>query len=200
MRVVKLGGSLADWDGLPKVLAALPDLGVAVVPGGGPFADQVRTAQERWRFDQRTAHVMAIQAMNQYGRMLVALEPRLRPARSPDDARTITASGSSCVWLPDPDDLADRDDIPASWDVTSDSLAAWLANRIDASDLILLKSRAVEEPASLDALSEAGIVDPALPALAADGRFTTWICPRDEFASLARTGSPEASGMVRARP
>lgn len=198
MRVVKLGGSLADWDGLPDLLAALPGLGVAVVPGGGPFADQVRTAQERWRFDQRTAHLMAIQAMTQFGRMLVALEPRMRAARSPDQVRTITLTGSSCIWLPDADDLAGQDDIPASWEVTSDSLAAWLAKRIDASDLILLKSCDITEPTSIGALSEAGIVDRALPALAAEGRFTTWICPRDAFANLTRTGSPEAAGLLRA--
>ena len=56
MRVVKLGGSLADWDRLPHCLACLVPLGLVIVPGGGPFADQVRTAYSRWRFDQATAH------------------------------------------------------------------------------------------------------------------------------------------------
>jgi dihydroneopterin aldolase len=55
-------------------------------------------------------------------------------------------------------------DIPWSWDVTSDSLAAWLAGRIGAKRVLLVKH--VDPSAELvrakDLVAQ-GIVDPAFP-------------------------------------
>ena len=48
MWVVKLGGSLAYASELPRWLSALAEGAggrAIIVPGGGPFADQVRHAQ-----------------------------------------------------------------------------------------------------------------------------------------------------------
>jgi aspartokinase-like uncharacterized kinase len=66
--------------------------------------------------------------------------------------------------------LADQT-IPASWDVTSDSLAAWLANQLKAEMLLLVKS--VELTGSSitpSKLSEMGIVDVAF------GKFVKHHC------------------------
>src|SRR5260370_35911398 len=66
--VVKLGGSFAfsailtDWI---RTLASCAGR-VVIVPGGGPFADAVRTAQLRMGFDHRAAHLMSIPAMVEY--------------------------------------------------------------------------------------------------------------------------------------
>ena len=59
-------------DGLTTLFTAW--LKVVVVPGGGPFADAVRTAQGLWQFSDEVAHVMAIGAMDQFGRMLCGIE------------------------------------------------------------------------------------------------------------------------------
>ena len=57
------------------------------------------------------------------------------------------ARGESAVWLPW--HLAGREPtIAASWDVTSDSLACWLATRLGASDLVLIKSAGLEQIAA----------------------------------------------------
>ncbi len=83
--IVKLGGSLARSERLTAWLDSLAEAAgeVVVVPGGGPFAERVREMQQRWRFDDPTAHHLALLAMEQFGRMLAVLRPGLAPADSP---------------------------------------------------------------------------------------------------------------------
>jgi aspartokinase-like uncharacterized kinase len=136
---------------------------VVIVPGGGPFADQVRALQKRQRFDDAAAHHMALLAMEQYGRMLAALEPRLLPAASRAEVGRARRAGRAAVWMPTRMVLADPA-IAASWDITSDSLAAWLAGKLGAARLVLVKSVAVTNGATAADLARRGIVDPAFPA------------------------------------
>ncbi|BBU60172.1 hypothetical protein MSC49_01070 [Methylosinus sp. C49] len=159
--VVKLGGSLAASPALRQWLAALRRYPgpLAIVPGGGPFADAVRSAQEALRFSDAAAHDMAIMAMEQYGRALCDLEPGLRPAATPREATAAHAQGAIAVWSPVAMTRADPQ-IPASWDMTSDSLAAWYAHAAGARALLLIKS--VDFPPSPEGEGggAASIVDP----------------------------------------
>jgi aspartokinase-like uncharacterized kinase len=138
--VIKLGGSFAfspelrDW-----IKAIVVHAGrIVIVPGGGPFADTVRTAQEQMRFNDRAAHRMGLLAMEQYGCAIASMNKRLQLAESLEAIRQCLADGKIAVWMPAQMVLADTG-IPQSWDVTSDSLAAWLAGRIGAERLILVK-------------------------------------------------------------
>ena len=66
MWVVKIGGSLNTDPLLPEWLELLVQLGggrVTLVCGGGAFANEVRRAQARWRFDDLAAHNMAVTSM-----------------------------------------------------------------------------------------------------------------------------------------
>lgn len=184
MWVVKLGGSLANSENLPHWLQALTQTGAAIVPGGGPFADAVRKAQARWDFDERTAHDMAILAMRQYGRMLAGLGG-LRTGASVDDLSACLQQGQTSIWLPQPETL-NAAGVPASWDITSDSLAAWLARQLNAAHLLLIKS--LTPPPSETAgeqLIAAGVVDPAFKNFCRDAPFQSWICGRDDHVGLA---------------
>ena len=80
--IVKLGGSLAFSEVLIDWLRALASCAghVVIVPGGGPFADAVRVTQHRMGFDDRTAHHIALLAMEQYGRALISFSDLLSPA------------------------------------------------------------------------------------------------------------------------
>lgn len=162
--MIKLGGSLLDSPVLPDWLAAIAAGAgrVVLVPGGGGFADAVQEMQRRWRFDDATAHRLAITAMEQNGRMLVALQPGLRPAASRAAIRRALTAGEVPVWLPSAMVLG-RPEIPESWDVTSDSLAAWLAAALAADGLVLVKSVAVAAGETAAALAGRGVVDPLLP-------------------------------------
>ena len=139
--VAKLGGSLSASPALRQWLAALLRYAgpLTIVPGGGPFADAVRRAQETLRFSDEAAHEMAIMAMEQYGRALCDLEPELVSASTPQEAETAHRRGAAAIWRPVAMTRA-APQIPQSWDMTSDSLAAWYAREARASALLLIKS------------------------------------------------------------
>jgi aspartokinase-like uncharacterized kinase len=137
--VLKVGGSLsrrpAALRRLMSVLAmAARRRTLLVVPGGGPFADAVRRADRRFRLDASSSHWMAILAMDQYAYLLAALAPGARMVAGPtqvEAGRLNVLAASS--WL------RDADPLPHSWAVTSDSIAAWVARRLRAKRLVLLK-------------------------------------------------------------
>ncbi|WP_271201188.1 aspartate kinase [Methylopila turkensis] len=163
LSVVKLGGSLFEADALDALLDASAWRGAVVVAGGGPFADAVRAAQKRRGFDDATAHRMAILAMEQSALMLAARRPDLRPCATPE--AFAAARGRGAIWLPAR--MALEADLPASWDVTSDSLALWLAITLGAAQAVFVKAApapAAEDPKTW---AESGLVDPYLPLLAA---------------------------------
>lgn len=198
---MKLGGSLArspclaDWLG---VLAAAQERHLArlvVVPGGGPFADQVRALQETLRFSDALAHELAIRAMEQFARLLVALGSGLALAASRNGLRRAWADGLVPVWLPWRM-LRGRPEVPESWEVTSDSLAAWLASQLSARSLVLVKSARPEAAtAPLSALVASGLVDPALPGFLPAGGVAAWCLAADESAALpSLLGATAAAG------
>jgi aspartokinase-like uncharacterized kinase len=182
--VIKLGGSLAlapalrDWLG---VIAAAP-VPVVVVAGGGPFADAVREAQPVIGFDDRAAHRMAILAMAQSAEAIANLDDRLVLADSDELIVAALERLKPVVWNPIP--LALDRAIPHHWDVTSDSLAAWLAQRLGAAHLILVKQVGRQTlPLSAEILAERGIVDRAFPAMARDVA-RLWIADREALPAL----------------
>lgn len=166
--VVKIGGSLvADRTRLGAVLAACADEApVAIVPGGGPFAEAVRTAQAALGFDDALAHRLALDAMGRMAEVFASLEPRLAIAASPEAVAGALSQGRAVIW--DPAALkAGHPDIPESWEVTSDSLALWLATALGAGRCILVKSANLSPDTSPSALARAGLVDAAFPRFAA---------------------------------
>lgn len=164
LTVIKLGGShafaphLQDW-----IEAIARQAGrIVVVPGGGPFADAVRAAQPRMGFDDGAAHRMALLAMEQYGCALASGRKQFSLADSRAAIDRALELKQVPVWLPTRMVLAA--DIPASWEVTSDSLAAWLAAKLGARGLLLIKhADAGIGAARVRDLVTRGIVDPAFP-------------------------------------
>jgi aspartokinase-like uncharacterized kinase len=167
LSILKLGGSLMHEAVLRAWLTAAVErlAPCLIVPGGGPFADAVRAAQSELGFGDLAAHRMAILAMQQYGLLLQALEPRLRLVERDAEIAALGDARTAGVWLPWA--MIGRDTaIPASWDVTSDSLALLLATRLGAARLLLVKAAALPgEAAGLAELARAGLVDPAFPSL-----------------------------------
>jgi 5-(aminomethyl)-3-furanmethanol phosphate kinase len=187
--VVKLGGSYAgsaereDWLDAIGCCAGK----VILVPGGGPFADAVRTAQREMGFDDRAAHHIALLAMEQYGRALMSPRPRWKLARSVEDIRDVLAAGGVPVWAPAPMVLAAKD-LPESWELTSDSLAAWLAGILGASRLLLVKQVAGSKPSvSAADLVAKGVVDPLFPRFLGASGATAYIAGPADHAAAAAT-------------
>lgn len=174
MIIIKLGGSLSRSEVLVNCLNAVeknyPDTPVVIVPGGGAFADQVRLAQQHWRFDDNTAHRMALLAMQQMALLFKGLKPDFAVADSVPAIQVLLNSQKTVIWSPDIIEL-DNAGIAASWDITSDSLAAWLADALSASELILIKSAAIDAKLSLHQLAEQAIVDKAFCDFVAQAAF-----------------------------
>lgn len=195
--VVKIGGSLDADPSLSRWLALLSRAGrgrVVVVPGGGAFAARVRDAQARWRFDDRVAHNMAVLAMVQYAMLMHGVCSALVPATSPSAVRGAIEGGGVALWMPY-ELLREHEDALTTWNVTSDSLAAWLADRLDASRLVLVKSCRIPYGASLAQCADAGIVDLELPKLVRGARYSVELLHKGDLARMQRSlecGDPTA--------
>ena len=188
LAVIKIGGSCAGSLDLRRWAQAIAACAgrVVIVPGGGPFADAVRVAQPTMGFDDAAAHHMALLGMEQFGRALVGFDAMLTLADSLAALRRGLHDDKVPVWQPTRMTL-DAADVPASWDVTSDSLAAWLAGQLGARRLVLMKQVVLpRDPVSADDLAARGIVDKAFPQfLARSGIAAAIIGPADHMAVAA---------------
>jgi aspartokinase-like uncharacterized kinase len=165
--VVKVGGSLvADRARLCRLLGALADGAdgpVVIVPGGGALADAVRATQAALGFPDSLAHRLALDAMAGMARIFATLESRLAVTEHPGDALAV---GRVPVW--DPSALkGGHPEVPESWDVTSDSLALWLATGLGAATCLLVKSADPAPGSGPAELARIGLVDAAFPGFAA---------------------------------
>lgn len=186
MWVVKLGGSLSRDALLPGWLALLAELGagrVVIVPGGGAFADQARAAQAWWHIDDLVAHNMAVLGMAQTGLLMQALCPALESATGEEALLAVLRRGRAAVWLP-LELLRTAADELSQWSVTSDSLALWLAQRLHAKRLLVVKSCAVEAGRSLRELGQAGVLDAAFADRAQAVAFPIDVLERGELARV----------------
>lgn len=200
--VVKLGGSTAYDPERRLWIAALAGaaLPLVLVPGGGPFANLVREAQPRMGFSDRAAHDMAILAMDQFGCALADAEERLVAACSLAGIEAALAGGRIPVWLPS--ELAiPAPDIRASWDITSDALAAWLAGRVGADALLLVKqTRAFGAGGTLADLVAAGVVDRGLQSMLPPGVALFLAHPGDAAGAAALLAAGRLPGTPVAAP
>jgi dihydroneopterin aldolase len=195
--VVKLGGSTAGHDEMKVWIGALAGSSVplVIVPGGGPFADQVRSAQKSMGFSDAAAHAMAILAMDQFGHVIVDSHERFSAARSIEEIEQASAVGKIPVWLPSALATSARD-IPVSWQITSDSLAAWLAGKLGAEALLLVKqSRAFTGHDGVADLMARGIVDTYLAAMLPAGTGLYVASPQDAATAAATLSSGWIPGI-----
>lgn len=148
IRVVKLGGSLLGFAPTPvhleNWLAQQAPMTTIWIVGGGILADSIRQLDDVHAFASPVTHWICVDLMDLTSRILSAWFPEwpliveseglLVPPLAPN---LIFAPGK---WLSESPDL-----LPASWDVTSDSIAATLANSLNATEIVLLKSTLVLE-------------------------------------------------------
>ena len=193
LTVVKVGGGLAREAGdaaLRTLCRVIGDAGdrhpLLVVPGGAAFADAVREHDRRFDLHAATSHRMAILAMDQFGWLL----SDLIPGGVPCTEVAAGARGRTPVLLPAA--LLASDPLPASWEVTSDSIAAWVAGAANAGRLVLVKPveglyrnwptkerpiarLSVDELAELRAPGQAAGVDRHLPEALRAAGVEAWV-------------------------
>ena len=181
VRVVKVGGSLLDWSELPVALADWLDReppGVTVlIAGGGEFAEIIRKADRVHALGESAAHWMCVDALSMTAGLLAMLTRSQLVRRIEDlpwklwtEAERKTGR-ATCVF--DPGEFLRSVEphlapptLPHTWQVTSDSIAARIAQVLPAGELVLLKSCLPPGGADLLCASTAGYVDGYFPTAA----------------------------------
>jgi aspartokinase-like uncharacterized kinase len=139
--VLKVGGILAkDPTSLVRLCQELSVLAKAyrilIVPGGGEFADTVRKFDKTYSLSNTVAHKMAILAMDQYGFFLSDITPNSYVFYSLKEISN-SVRGMLPIFLPSKF-MFREDPLEHSWEVTSDTIAAYIADLLHAEKLILV--------------------------------------------------------------
>lgn len=175
MWIVKLGGSLLTAGHLKQWLSVITRSGagrLVIVPGGGIFAEHIRNAQKKWQFSNISAHHMALLAMEQYAHLLKSWSPQLSLNDCAEGISRAVKQKKIPVWLPYKM-LAAYPDITPDWNTSSDSLALWLGQHINAEHIILIKSLS-HRNLTIKQLSDAGMIDYAFHDMARKIDATLW--------------------------
>lgn len=139
--VIKVGGSLAENpERLRAICRKLSELAkkyvLIVVPGGGRFADAVRELDQRFNLSSVVSHRMSILGMDQFGLLLCQIIPNSCATYLLNDAKQLSEVRVVPVFLPSRL-MFKEDPLENSWDVTSDSIAAYAAKKVRAKKVIL---------------------------------------------------------------
>ena len=135
-----------------------------------------RAVDRQLTLSDDAAHWMAVLAMDQYAHLLVS---RLRTAGLASDVAGIAAQldhGRLPVLAPSRW-LRDADPLPHSWDVTSDSIAAWVAGEVGAVRLVLVKPPGAGDQA----------VDPYFHRALRSGMASLHVVAADQIDALQRS-------------
>lgn len=182
VRVVKVGGSLLDWPDLARRLWQwLQQQGRGanyLLAGGGVWADAIRDADARFALGQETSHQLCLRAMDVTGQLLEQLLQQARAAYAtefPDEQRSISVLEASTLLATPEITARFNAPLPATWDATSDSIAALLAQAFGATELVLLKSTDLPGSLSLSQAAATEVVDAYFPVAAAQSRKTRFV-------------------------
>ena len=169
--VIKVGGSLFDLPDLSARLSRLlndfENARPLIICGGGETANLVRSWDKTYDLGDEAAHWLAIQSLMLNDKLLCELVPNARVVSSQAEAMEVWNDHKlpvlcSYTYLKQTS-KAHIAPLPTSWDVTSDSIAAWVSLTWPAEELVLLKSVDLPEEMTLSALAQAGLIDDYFP-------------------------------------
>lgn len=170
MIVAKISGRLVESPDLASRLSSIladVDGPLVLVAGGGAAADLVRDWDRSLQLSEFDAHWLAIRAMSLQAELL-ARRLNMAVSRTFEECQ-VHQSSVIDLW----DELnANSEGVSVGWQVTSDSLAAWAAKRLNAEKLVMIK-RVGDTSTSAESAAAAGWVDSSFPA-AAQGLWIDW--------------------------
>jgi len=109
---------------------------IIIIPGGGSYANFIRNIDKKLLLGENLAHWMAVFSMDYNGKELNKIYPDLECIN--DFKKIQRVSNIFCIFLPY-NYLRKKDELPHSWDVTSDSIAIYIANKLNLNDCYLIK-------------------------------------------------------------
>ncbi|WP_435009603.1 uridylate kinase [Tundrisphaera lichenicola] len=172
--VVKVGGSLLDWPDLSGRLSAYLESRqgdrIVLIVGGGRFADALRDLDRTHGLGEARSHALALRVLDSTAHVLAAIVPGLSVVETLDNLGGSWAVCRAAILAPrrflDEDDRS-SDPLPHAWATTTDAIAARVAVRLGARELILLKSTPIPLGLDLESASRIGLIDPETPRVAA---------------------------------
>lgn len=166
---VKIGGSLLSLPDLIEriewLLEQRPGTRPLLICGGGAAADTVRQWQQMHGISDLQAHELALAAMTFNELLLHSALPESRLVKDLVELEEAWEQHQRPIlqaeaFIREMEPLVEEP-VPASWDMTSDSIAAWCGELAGAAELILAKSTDLPEHCTLDSARAAGLVDEA---------------------------------------
>jgi aspartokinase-like uncharacterized kinase len=142
--LVKIGGKiLEDRENLAFTIYQLNEIiksnivrKIIIIPGGGSYANFIRKLDNKFKLGNDLAHFMAIYAMELNGRELNKRYTNLLCISR--FKKLITTHNSIVIFLPYTF-LVKHDEVPHSWEVTSDSISLFLAYKLGINLVLLIK-------------------------------------------------------------
>ena len=190
LTVYKLGGSLLSLPDLAQRLEAFlrgrgEHRGLLVV-GGGAVADLVRGWDATFQLGEERSHWLALRAMMLNEALVSELMPRIPVVHDREETAAAWESGPTAIlcahnFVRD-EEQRPGPPLPHCWEATSDSIAAWVALRWPADELVLLKSVGMNDAADDQP------VDARFRELAAGLKSVGWVNLRSPRPLLGRVG------------
>lgn len=190
--IVKVGGSVANkLEIIFDALGSSED--VKVIPGGWIFADKVREL----KLSDEVSHWMAVLAMNLYGYYMFELGKNAGfKIVEPEDFSFFSQRGKFIV-LPYRL-LRNFDELPHSWDVTSDAIAVWIASKLGERTVVkitalggVIKNGTIIE--KVDPFEAGDIIDRFTPFLLKKNRIKLFVCSPEELKNYILRGKAKGT-------
>ncbi|HLU49309.1 MAG TPA: uridylate kinase [Planctomycetota bacterium] len=170
--VIKVGGSLLGYEELPTrlkgFLADFTRPRPILVCGGGDAVELIREWDRLYTLGEEASHWISLRLLSATAQVLAAMLPeKLEVVESP--AACVASWERGLVPVYDPYrfivDIDERspDPLPRRWRVTTDTIAARIAERFGASELVLLKSSSRPETLTMAEAADEGFVDGHFP-------------------------------------
>ncbi|MCS7118823.1 MAG: uridylate kinase [Archaeoglobaceae archaeon] len=185
--IVKVGGSVVDK--LKIIFETLERVEeVKVIPGGWIFSDIV----EKMNLSEEISHWMAVLSMNLYGYYMFSYAEKAGfEILEPEEFGELRRRGRFIV-LPYKL-LKNFDELPHSWDVTSDSISIWIASKIGEKKVFkvtavggVLRNGYFLEFAKAE--ESIGVIDRYSPVLIKNHGIELFICSPEELKNYILRG------------
>lgn len=184
---VKIGGSLFDLPDLKsRLLNFLHEYEFehpVLIPGGGRLADEIRRLDKTHHLGEVLSHKLGVSTLKVTAQFVTGLSRRFRLALTAEELQQHWTANQYPV-LDTTHLILNEPRLPASWDVTSDSIAGWLTSQHPESKLILLKSTDLGDGISLTEAARQQLVDEHFPLIARDLANLYWCNLRANAPSL----------------
>lgn len=150
-QVVKIGGSLFPNYAI-ELAKQLKNTNSVIILGGGEFANLIRKYDGEMKFSQETTHWTAIDCMDIIAKLVNDKVESAKLAYTIDEVNNISDEGFTPIFIVS-QFLKTEDPFECSWDVTSDSIAAYISHLLNAKLLIVTNVNGIytqepEEPGS----------------------------------------------------